>query len=99
MATDTAPISRSRLKYVPIRCALEPPGTCLAGNGRPLPRHRQRYDSRASVEVRRVLWAINLRRAHERQQPFTWHQVKSVANIAAFVSPVAFVSQVSQHAP
>lgn len=87
------------MKYVPIRCALRPPATCLTGNGRTLRRQPLRYDSRGLVGVRRGLWAIDLRRAYERQQPFTWHQVKSVANIAAFVSPVALISQVSQHAP
>jgi hypothetical protein len=30
-----------------------------------------------------------LHRAHEAQEYFTWHQVKSVANIAAIVSPAA----------
>jgi hypothetical protein len=36
----------------------------------------------------------NLRRAYERQECFAWKKVESVANIAAFVSPVASISEV-----
>jgi hypothetical protein len=83
MATDTAVLELARRGSVPTPCALELTSP---------ERFAKRQGFAPAARLSRLAGIPILRRAYERQEYFACDQVESVANIAAFVSPVASIS-------